>query len=467
MACLALALDFATTHEDVASAVAVWQSNMAATATATRAADPSVSMAASPAPGKNRTQAQQTPSRDTAHGNPPRPSSSSRGGGAAAAAAAAAAPSNQAATAATAGAAAGATGPTAQKAAAPPCKPAEAAAAYCAALRPHQFVERPLVVDHYFRKVMGGGGGQTSASGGEVMRKRLRRIAQEIGTLSTSLPLDYESSIAVAVDETQLDVLRVLCLPSPETPYGCGCFVFDVLLPAEYPQLPPKVQFLTTGGGRVRFNPNLYENGKVCLSLLGTWSGPSWHPDTSTLLQVLLSLQAMVFCPDPYFNEPGYEASLNSAAGKRESCMYNDHVRLHTLEVAILPALRALSSAAAPQGLPQGAEDAGPSHPQQLGGTAPSLHPPHAPEASASAPASQGSASCQHSAQHQRRFTGSLPGMQTFEGAIAAHFKNKRYQLPAIWDRWSLEFQGSQSMPKAAMQSAVATAKQHLAAIPD
>ena len=27
------------------------------------------------------------------------------------------------------------------------------------------------------------------------------------------------------------------------------------------------------GSGTVRFNPNLYQNGKVCLSLLGTWSG--------------------------------------------------------------------------------------------------------------------------------------------------------------------------------------------------
>ena len=29
----------------------------------------------------------------------------------------------------------------------------------------------------------------------------------------------------------------------------------------------------TTGGGTVRFNPNLYNSGKVCLSLLGTWPG--------------------------------------------------------------------------------------------------------------------------------------------------------------------------------------------------
>ena len=42
----------------------------------------------------------------------------------------------------------------------------------------------------------------------------------------------------------------------------------------------------STAGGRVRFNPNLYDCGKVCLSLLGTWSGPSWDPTASTLLQV-------------------------------------------------------------------------------------------------------------------------------------------------------------------------------------
>lgn len=37
-----------------------------------------------------------------------------------------------------------------------------------------------------------------------------------------------------------------------------------------------------------------YDTGKVCLSLLGTWEGPSWDPQTSTLLQVLVSIQAMI-----------------------------------------------------------------------------------------------------------------------------------------------------------------------------
>jgi ubiquitin-protein ligase len=34
-----------------------------------------------------------------------------------------------------------------------------------------------------------------------------------------------------------------------------GMFAFDVTLTSDYPNSPPKVHFLTTGGGTVRFNP--------------------------------------------------------------------------------------------------------------------------------------------------------------------------------------------------------------------
>lgn len=39
----------------------------------------------------------------------------------------------------------------------------------------------------------------------------------------------------------------------------------------------------------LQFNPNLYNCGKVCLSLLGTWSGgqgESWDPQASSAFQV-------------------------------------------------------------------------------------------------------------------------------------------------------------------------------------
>jgi hypothetical protein len=100
-----------------------------------------------------------------------------------------------------------------------------------------------------------------------------------------------------------------------------------------------QIKFLTTGYGRVRFNPNLYMCGKVCLSLLGTWSGPSWDPETSTVLQVLVSLQAMVFCPDPYFNEPGFDSSRGSAKGDDASAEYNRTVRSNCAKHAIVAPL--------------------------------------------------------------------------------------------------------------------------------
>lgn len=68
--------------------------------------------------------------------------------------------------------------------------------------------------------------------------------------------------------------MKAMIIGPPDTPYANGCFIFDIFLPADYPVRPPKVNLITTGGGAVRFNPNLYRCGKVCLSLLGTWQGP-------------------------------------------------------------------------------------------------------------------------------------------------------------------------------------------------
>ena len=69
------------------------------------------------------------------------------------------------------------------------------------------------------------------------------------------------------------------------------------------------------GGGSVRFNPNLYSNGKVCLSLLGTWRGGSameeWN-SSSSLLQVLVSIQVSPStCPRRSWRLPAYNTGVN------------------------------------------------------------------------------------------------------------------------------------------------------------
>jgi ubiquitin-protein ligase len=166
----------------------------------------------------------------------------------------------------------------------------------------------------------------------------MRRVLQEIQGLSKSLPINKESSIFLKYDEENVGIFRFLITGPKDTPYQDGCFLFEMILNNDYPNTPPSVRFLTTGYGKVRFNPNLYACGKVCLSLLGTWSGhegEKWNPKTSTLLQVLVSIQSLIFTDKPYFNEPGYENHMNSEAGKKANDDYNKAIKSHTQTWAI------------------------------------------------------------------------------------------------------------------------------------
>ena len=117
-----------------------------------------------------------------------------------------------------------------------------------------------------------GGGGATSAATGGLSKQRMLRIAKEISSLVSNLPVEYGSCVFVRCDESRYDILKALITGPENTPYQNGCFEFDILLPVNYPESPPLVKLVTTGGGSVRFNPNLYNDGKVCLSLLGTCS---------------------------------------------------------------------------------------------------------------------------------------------------------------------------------------------------
>jgi len=178
--------------------------------------------------------------------------------------------------------------------------------------------------------------------------RTIRRIAYEIATISNaeSLPCSKSSSIFVRSDDSKIVLLKAVITGPTDTPYTGGIFEFDILFPVKppgYPSAPPKVMFRTTGAGSVRFNPNLYNDGKVCLSLLGTWDGApgeQWSPDNSTIIQVLISIQSLILVPEPYYNEPGYDKSYGTSSGNRESQNYNENVFKNNLKHAILEQIR-------------------------------------------------------------------------------------------------------------------------------
>ena len=71
-------------------------------------------------------------------------------------------------------------------------------------------------------------------------------------------------NIKIHFDKNNFTEIFALIFGPKNTPYFGGNFFFKINFPENYPKQPPTVKYLTTNG-RVRFHPNLYGNGKVCL----------------------------------------------------------------------------------------------------------------------------------------------------------------------------------------------------------
>ena len=134
----------------------------------------------------------------------------------------------------------------------------------------------------------------------DISTKRILKDLNELERHSLNSHGIYHNTF-----EDDLYKLNVLMIGPTNTPYEHGFYFFDIEIPKDYPFSPPKVKYCTQNG-KTRFNPNLYVNGKVCLSIINTWSGPGWT-SCNSISTVLLSIQALVFIENPLHNEPGYE----------------------------------------------------------------------------------------------------------------------------------------------------------------
>ena len=154
----------------------------------------------------------------------------------------------------------------------------------------------------------------------ETVMRLVKDVKEIIKTPLISHGIHYEHN------ETDMLKGKAMIIGPKDTPYADGFYLFEFKFPTNYPHSPPAVKFCTSDG-LTRFNPNLYKNGKVCLSVLNTWNGEQWT-GCQTISSILLVLCTLLN-DSPLLNEPGVRKS------HKDYNNYNKILEYKNIEVAI------------------------------------------------------------------------------------------------------------------------------------
>jgi ubiquitin-protein ligase len=133
-----------------------------------------------------------------------------------------------------------------------------------------------------------------------ITKETINRLLKDVRQILKN-PLTDNGIYYVHDEEDMLKGYAMIVGPEG-TPYFGGYYFFEFNFPYDYPFSPPKVKFMTNNGF-TRFNPNLYKCGKVCVSILNTWSGDKWS-SCQTINSILLTLCSLLN-DTPFLNEPG------------------------------------------------------------------------------------------------------------------------------------------------------------------
>ena len=149
-----------------------------------------------------------------------------------------------------------------------------------------------------------------------ILNKDIKAI-QEIDLNSQGIFIEF--------DENNMFEAKAMIVAPEDSLYFGGYLLFKIIFPKNYPLAPPQVTYISRN--RVRIHPNLYVNGKVCLSILGTWNGPKWTT-VMDITTILLSIQSLLD-NNPLHHEPGQEKNVSNT-----NDLYNqviEYESIHTL----------------------------------------------------------------------------------------------------------------------------------------
>ena len=134
----------------------------------------------------------------------------------------------------------------------------------------------------------------------ETMNSNTKRLVKDVCQIMKN-PLE-KNGIFYKHDDENINFGYCMIIGSENTPYENGYYFFQLDFSNNYPVNTPKVKFFNNDK-ETRFHPNLYRNGKVCLSILNTWQGEQWT-SCQNISSVLLTI-ASVMNEKPLLNEPG------------------------------------------------------------------------------------------------------------------------------------------------------------------
>ena len=136
-----------------------------------------------------------------------------------------------------------------------------------------------------------------------------------------------ELGIYIHFNEEDITKACILIIGPKDTPYENGYYIFNILFTDEYPYKPPKVKFYCNS--KVRIHPNLYVSGKVCLSILGTWPGPSWT-SIMDINSIAKSIQSLLD-KNAIQNEPGYTNETGKICRNYDSIVWFENIRTYII----------------------------------------------------------------------------------------------------------------------------------------
>lgn len=142
----------------------------------------------------------------------------------------------------------------------------------------------------------------TTASSSLILNKELKELHKT----------PVEGFSAGLVDDSDIYEWEILIMGPPDTMYEGGFFKARMTFPKDYPQMPPKMRFVSE-----MYHPNVYPDGSVCISILHDPgedkygyedASERWLPVHSTRT-ILLSVIAML-------SNPNDESPANIEAAK-------------------------------------------------------------------------------------------------------------------------------------------------------